>query len=175
MGVADGGGRLRLAGEAPTGESIGRPLRRQQLDRDEPVERRVERPEDDAHPPLPEPVDQLVVSQSPEVLRVRGRIEPLQGEGVVGRGDVAQRRRDVLDPLAILEEVAQLVVELGMAGQPGPTIRHHAGIELLEVGRDHMIQPVFPITRRFAAPAHGSLLLQPLVEVSQPAAQEPGD
>ena len=87
---------------------------------------------------------------------MRGRIEPLQGEGVVGRGDVAQRRRDRLDPRAMLEEVAQLVVELGMAGQPGPTIRDHAGIEFFEVDRDHLIKPIFPIPRRPCVSAHHS-------------------
>ncbi len=70
--VDDRGGGLRLAGEPPASGAAGGQLRGEDLDGHDPVQRRVERLEDDPHAPFTQHADDLI------------RPEPSQVRGVIG-------------------------------------------------------------------------------------------
>ena len=179
--VGDGRGRLRLAGEPPPRGLIGRPLRRQRLDRHVSVQRRVVPLVDDPHRPLADPVDHLVRAEPAEVVGHLGGREPVGVRLVVGRPhQVAQGRRDLLDRVAVGEEVAQLVEELGVAGQPSPAVGLRGRRGLLEELGDHPVEPLLAVGRVGRALEHRLASLRDvpghmLAEGLDPAPEEPGD
>jgi hypothetical protein len=64
-GVVEGGGRARLPEEPVAAFGVGDPLRREQLQRHAPAERRVEGLVDDAHPPAPQLAEEAVTVERP--------------------------------------------------------------------------------------------------------------
>jgi hypothetical protein len=78
MVVADRGGGLRLAGEAPPGRGAAGQDRRHDLDGDRPVQRRLERLQHDAHAALADDPLHLVLAQQAQEARPVGRGEEVQ-------------------------------------------------------------------------------------------------
>ncbi len=70
--MRDGRGGLRLAGEPLPRRGAGRQLGGQHLDRHEPVQRRVEPLEHDAHSPTPDHAADLAGPKGSEARRVVG-------------------------------------------------------------------------------------------------------
>ncbi len=144
--VADRRGRLRLAGEPPTRGRVGRPLRGQHLDRHVSVQRRVLTLVDDPHPAPADAIHDLVCAEAAEVVGDLGGPEPVGVVLGLGRPrQVAERGRELLDRVAVGEEVAQLVEELGVAGQPLPAVGRRGRPGLVEELGDHPVEPFLAV------------------------------
>ena len=100
--VADGGGGLRLAGEAPPGDGAAGHGGGQHLDRHQAVQRRIERLEDDAHAALADHLLHLVVAQHAQDARPVGRAQEVQVGRFLRRRSVAAF--DLVQPLQDLRQ-----------------------------------------------------------------------
>ena len=100
--VADGGGRLSLAGEAPPGSGAAGHRGGQHLDRHQPVQRRLEGFQHHSHAALPDHVLHLVRAQRAEKARARRRLEEVQVGRLQGGGP--DRGAPFMQPLQDLRQ-----------------------------------------------------------------------
>ncbi len=147
MVVADGGGGLGFAGETPPGGGAAGQGRGQNLDRHQPMQRRLERLQDDPHAPGADHFADFVVAEEAEDARPVGG--PQEGEvGGVGFG-VVRRRRRLVQPGQDLREggvgrrVGRVADAAGQPQQGGGAL--DGLIEALLAGRTLLQVPLEPL------------------------------
>ncbi len=166
--VDDRRGGLGLAEEPPTCGAAGGELRGEDLDGHHPVQRRVDRLEDDPHAPLAQHPDDLVRPESSQVLGIVGgcqeiEVGSLAADGRSGLSPRSARRETRHRRIRSAPEVSQVVPEPAPAGEPlerllaGATVIEVTGQLGLIVGAQVVVevgpQPVRIALRTFASPS----------------------